>query len=681
MDVARLNEVLGAVERARLSRRAWADVERLLERLIVALREENQAAAERLTIEVARAVTRQTKTGKSIPTAIRRRIAEARTLQAAPLVVEAWPAGTPGFFRSLMASGLQYARLPSKSARVGRAPEPTLRAPAWRSWRAPPARDDEKRLPPRPGTRPPVRPTPAPPLQASLARDEERRLPPEPSLEWLRRVDVAFRATMPGVVVVGTTATIHVTISRTLLNPAVEGEVADEDRAAVAPDVPLLVQVIPRVGFEAYGRDTQAVDVPGNKPARLEFQVRAVHASPGEIWVAVSQDRLPAALLKLRPELATEAATRKRVMAETDARLGGAAAGPLNRFDINERPQTDGVVYEYQLDLPEVGVFDRFQSDLISGDRDAFVRGLYEQLDAWTKRPGDREDLLENLRSFGGDLLDQLFPARLRELLWEHRDRLTDVMVVSTEPFIPWELLHLKTPEGHLPDEVRFLAQTGLVRWVWGTTPPARLRVRRDRVRYVIPTLSQLDATKVERAMLETELGATPIEPRVKAVRDALRQPNGFDLLHYAGHGEADARDFATARLLLDPPEDDGVKPDPLLVSIVRNHGRFGSKDHRPLVVLNACQAARTTRGLTSLGGFAEAFLEKWAGAFVGALWAVGDEPAVTFVDALYTQLRAGETFSDATAAARETARAEGDPTWLAYVVYAQPRATVEWIN
>ena len=49
------------------------------------------------------------------------------------------------------------------------------------------------------------------------------------------------------------------------------------------------------------------------------------------------------------------------------------------------------------------------------------------------------------------------------------------------------------------------------------------------------------------------------------------------------------------------------------------------------MVVLNACQVGRTGYQSTSIGGFAEAFLKGGAGAFVGTLWSVGDQPPSTF--------------------------------------------------
>jgi len=60
---------------------------------------------------------------------------------------------------------------------------------------------------------------------------------------------------------------------------------------------------------------------------------------------------------------------------------------------------------------------------------------------------------------------------------------------------------------------------------------------------------------------------------------------------------------------------------------------------------------------------------------FVGALWAIGDFPARTFTETLYTRLLAGDTLAKATVAARQKARDAREGTWLAYTVYGNPHA------
>ena len=93
--------------------------------------------------------------------------------------------------------------------------------------------------------------------------------------------------------------------------------------------------------------------------------------------------------------------------------------------------------------------------------------------------------------------------------------------------------------------------------------------------------------------------------------------------------------------------------------------------------MLNACQVGQAGELLTTVGGFAKAFLDAGASAFVSCLWSVHEQPSRVFVEKLYDELLAGTTMSVATTRAREAAREAGDATWLAFVVYARPDAVL----
>jgi hypothetical protein len=202
----------------------------------------------------------------------------------------------------------------------------------------------------------------------------------------------------------------------------------------------------------------------------------------------------------------------------------------------------------------------------------------------------------------------------------------------------------------------------------------------RHRARYVIPDYPdqrwRLPESRDERAFLEGALGATAVVSHHEEVLELLRGGD-FDLLHIAGHGYAPPGELGDAQILLQGRMDgDGYQPEALLASVVRQN--FDRRDGRrpgPIVVLNACQAGRLGTRLSTVGGFAEAFVGGGAAAFVGCLWSVGDGLARMFVEAFYEKLMAGATVCEATVGAREVARARGDSTWLVYTVYAHPSA------
>jgi CHAT domain-containing protein len=132
-----------------------------------------------------------------------------------------------------------------------------------------------------------------------------------------------------------------------------------------------------------------------------------------------------------------------------------------------------------------------------------------------------------------------------------------------------------------------------------------------------------------------------------------------------------------------EPKPGDFTPIDFSAVSVEQNAELDKEGQGGPLVFLNACQGGRAGVQLGSLGGFAQAFLCGGAGAFVSTLWSVGDNIARTFGEEFYKRLIAGETVSTAVRRAREAgARTPDgqrpDVSWLAYVVYANPNATLE---
>jgi CHAT domain-containing protein len=97
----------------------------------------------------------------------------------------------------------------------------------------------------------------------------------------------------------------------------------------------------------------------------------------------------------------------------------------------------------------------------------------------------------------------------------------------------------------------------------------------------------------------------------------------------------------------------------------------------RPGFVFNACHSGRQGWALTNLGGWANRLISNGAGLFIAPMWTVTDEWAFVFAQTFYDELLKGNTVSDAVRKARLVTRTAGDPTWLAYTVYAHPNACI----
>ena len=486
--------------------------------------------------------------------------------------------------------------------------------------------------------------------------------------------------------IIGRRTTITVVVAREAIERTA-GLVADAAPAVAAadPNRKITVQVIARVNCNIVGDDSQEVDVPAaDSPRRLEFEVRPSDLGEGAVWVVARQGQVTLVTLALATQVVEQRTGAARVArAEGAAPEASPLQRPLNLLRIREQINGEQSSFHYELDMPDLGAR-RYESPVFRRPREEYVGSLYRDIEnRWTRSDRESTDFQMELQAFGAELFNDLFPPELQRALWTRRAQIDSISVLSDEPFIPWELVHLKDPdEAGMPADALFLGQMGLVRWLYDVAEaPQRLHL--DRVRYVIPDYPERDAlpaTKEEKTFLVEQLHATPVEPQPSAVMDLLRQPGGFDVLHFAGHGGADSAEIGDAKLLMQGSDEGAAHVDAYLrARVVKALARLeGADGARPMIVLNACQVGRLGFNLTRMGGFSEAFLHAHAGAFVGTMWSVSDASAHAFTVNFYKTLQDNKTLAEAAKLAREAARsAESPASWLAYAVYGHAHATV----
>lgn len=533
-----------------------------------------------------------------------------------------------------------------------------------------------------------VVPEPVPPPSVESLLEQPPAELPEPPRKPASPPGVTahFLATMAGVVEVGTVATVRCTVSREAL-VAASGGMSVSQGSAAEPDRPIVVQAIAKAHAVVVGADRVEIDVPPlGEPAELYFDVKPVHEGQGEIWIIARQGPIALVTLRLTPTFAG-AERRAEATGATSAEATVAAVAPETCVQqwlrITEIQRGAETLFQYELAAQDLGILETYTSAPLKVDRDTYVQNLYARIERrWVASAEDSELFARELAAIGGDLFDELFPAELRRLLWDRREELNNVLVVSTEPFIPWELVHLKNGVALPAERTWFLAEFGLVRWLHGSWPGHRLHCRKGKARYLTPPYPlpefQLPAALAEGDYLRNALGAKEVEAKLRTVLNLLGQQGSFDVLHFAGHGAADGTNITEARIMLTGEIRSGqYYPEYLDASLVRSYAKLRAKKRPgPLVVFNACQVGQLGNQLTGLGGFAKSFLEAGAGAFISSLWSVGDAPAGMFTTTLYESLLKGQTLSQATRAARAAARQGGEDTWLAYVVYGNPCAT-----
>ena len=522
-------------------------------------------------------------------------------------------------------------------------------------------------------------PDAAPPATAG---DEPAVTPPVARLEC--------RAEMPAQIAVKKQFELTVILSREAIAPARPGVAFGHESASLAadPTQPLEISVSPRANVEfedPWFEENIPFPEPG-APREIFFHGRALAEGPAELWVYVRQSHSVLAKITVQAQVVAAPQTSVTTSARADLTPGlpvtCEAPCTLRVFEINVGSQ---MALQFELEAEKANLRLAFASALAS-DLATFVNGIYTEIEKRrVQNANDAQTFLLELQAYGATLFRSLLPPQLQNALWQHRDEIDSILVLSTETHVPWELLHVCDPAtGMLPNEQCFLAQKGLVRWLHNNpVQPELLPVRDGKTRHIVPDYPtpqwQLPATRQERDFMSAQFGSTAVGDAASDLYALLRGAPDFDLLHYAGHGEAQAGDINDAAILMLGKGIVPFTPDRAKAVVVRALPLDPGQHPRPFVFLNACQVGRQGQMVGTIGGFAQAFLARGAGVFVAPLWAVGDQPAFQFGEALYRGFfHDGLTLAEAATAARKAAAAADDATWLAYSVYGHHNARAQ---
>jgi CHAT domain len=371
-----------------------------------------------------------------------------------------------------------------------------------------------------------------------------------------------------------------------------------------------------------------------------------------------------------------------------DSSVNPVVADPVDlQFRVRTRPVQGGLVLDYELTSPSghldvlsvkaqserlnVEALEKEHRRLFSGLED-LLRGLGE--DGEILVDGEIEDELQDR---GHELYSRLFPEELKTFYRQYRDRVRSLLILSDEPWIPWELVR---PD-EFDDDDFLCMRFPMARWFDGPHPPApAIQVRRLLVAEAaeVETYPTLASARLEREMLARLIAEIPslsgeiLESATFAgLRDRLKQ-GGFDVIHFAGHADYDDGEPERSRLVL---TDRPLQASKLTGEILRKV----QKD-RPLVFLDACRAARKGLALTGIGGWPDRWVRRGrCGALLCPQWAVQDGSAGVFAETFYDRLREGGSLGDTVLAARHRLRERdpADPTYLAYSLYGHPSAGV----
>jgi len=439
------------------------------------------------------------------------------------------------------------------------------------------------------------------------------------------------------------------------------------------------VVVVPKRGLVLEGKGEGALVVLDEQETLpLQFKLRAVELGPAKLQVLAFHQGQPLGAITLAPTVvpADQSADEKRASRKQEMASIVPAHQPDLSLLILEHQSNGQPALTFRLSAldPGLGLYLKpFGPVSLRTEPLQYFQEFLKDIESFpVSSPRDKARVELHLAAKGSMLFEKLLPTDLQVLLWQLRDRIKVLRVDSEEPWIPWELCKLQGREdGHIVEGPFLCEAFAVTRWLPGIGFKPTLPLKN--VALVLPRDSGLPmATSEGEYVLSLANGGRQVE-RVPAsfleLRAALAAGK-YDGWHFTGHGGFRAPDPNRSAMLLENGEE--LTPEDLS-GVVANLGLA-----RPLVFLNACQIGRSALSLTGIGGWAAQFLRAGAAAFIGAYWSVYDQAAHDFAQAFYSRLLAGLPVGKAAQEARAAVKPLGDPTWLAYTVFADPLATVK---
>lgn len=517
--------------------------------------------------------------------------------------------------------------------------------------------------------------------------------PPEKDRSAPVMVGCEFSAEMPPYPKLGELTELLVKVSREQIE-ILTSDAAKKVKVDVNPDQKIVVVVIPRnncklaplQSSEEAARGRCEIDVPSpGKPVEATFNLIGSAEGPAQVLVEAWQSGVALLSILLEPVFVVD-----KLKLQFKAKIGLFASPRVDDcvvLRIYEVKNGGEMRLKFIVDsrAPSLNI-DADSENL--GEVRQFVEDQYRVLErAMPAKETSYKKVENSLRAAGHELWTRVVPENIRRSLWENRNGISAIQVISEEPFIPWEIAVMSDVDQPMEDDAPFLSERGLLRWVTRVPwPGPSLKIGNGPVRYVAPDYQdesyKLPGKDDEVAALKKLFNgnAVAVPARLDEVLKVLRSPSDVQVLHFICHGETTTNASWNAELLL---EGDGAvgepfDPDTLGASRVRAQAKLSDKGPGPIVFLNACRVGRRGRGLSGMGGFAEAFLrpssQRGASVFIGPMWNVNDKTAAVFAGEFYrTLLLPGTTLVEAVKAARSAAKALKDPTWLAYSVYGDP--------
>jgi hypothetical protein len=450
--------------------------------------------------------------------------------------------------------------------------------------------------------------------------------------------------------------------------------------ASKSENVDVLIQII--YGFQIIGSEQCVLAVNKAELEKFEFKLKATEKGEGKIRLLAFLNGRKLGFLDLAVKIFEEqkALPFKRIKTEKRPMHVMKSEMPDLVLIIMEQKHSDGDTsisfrliasdYRHNIYLKPYG------STKIKGNLCKYFNGLFGDIENMNNELTQSKDIVKlKLEKIGTSLYEKLFPEELKRLLWGLKDKIKTLKIDSDEPWIPWEICRMTMQEDGEYKEAGFLCELfEITRWIpsLNAAPPV---FNFNKLAIVVPEDSGLEYAKHEKeGLIQLLKDIYSIESIPANYQDLISnfEKGEYSLWHFTGHGSyQDIANPDKSAIILNNDQPFTAEN---ITGKVKNLGKA-----KPLVFLNACQLGKSGMGLTGIGGWAPQFLSSGVGAFIGAYWQVLDDSAYEFAMTFYKLLFEDNlTIGQAGLEARRKIKEKGDPTWLAYTIYADPYATVD---
>ncbi len=296
----------------------------------------------------------------------------------------------------------------------------------------------------------------------------------------------------------------------------------------------------------------------------------------------------------------------------------------------------------------------------------------------------NREGVESLLVGVGRRLFQDLFNGEMRLEYRRLRSRFNRLLILSEEPWIPWEMIKpYDAAHGEVIDDDFLCHRYAMTRWMLAGNQPSKvievrqlatvnggradphgMLIHADEEVERIRRLAEDHPRIVDKSLAPESAGVGQLK--------TLLEAGGLGLLHIVAHGEFDSEDPDDAAIVL--AHEQRFRSSEILGPIATEIGRS-----RPLVFFNVCHSGLQAVTLTGLGGWGQALVEAGCGGFVGHRWAIDDRHASRLVEVFYRELEERQGLGNAMRIARRELAKDSLLASLAPMVYGSPQAIVQF--